>query len=178
MLRCDSHTTCRTDKACRACVQVPAVTGNQSDPQDAARSGSGRENVLEASKLSDSDQQCYQLVALAYGRVLSLSLGDGSGVGDHPRLILRLLHFAIHYHKHGMHAMLERALAMVPPIAWEAVAPQLFAQLQHSALPVRQFATRTLGVLCGVAPAAVLYTLVAKAWKEGSEVAPRGEHTV
>ena len=111
----------------------------------------------------------YQHVALAYARVLALSLADGSGVGDHPRLILRLLHFAIHYHKHGMHALLERALHMVPPIAWEGVAPQLFAQLQHSALTVRQFATRTLGALCEVAPAAVLYTLVAKAWSEGQE---------
>lgn len=144
-----------------------------SDPQslqeDSKRSNSDRENEREASKLSDNDQLCYQHVALAYARVLSLSLHGGSSAGDHPRLILRLLHFAIHYHKHGMHALLEGALQMVPPLAWEGVAPQLFVQLRHSALPVRQFATRTLGALCEVAPAAVLYTLVAKAWREGSE---------
>lgn len=155
-------------------VQVPDTIGGHSMAQDTSlqetrRSISDRENDPEASKLSETDQLCYQHVALAYARVLSLSLSDGSGVGDHPRLILRLLHFAIHYHKHGMHALLERALCMVPSIAWEGVAPQLFVQLQHSALPVRQFATRTLGALCEVAPAAVLYTLVAKAWREGDE---------
>lgn len=136
---------------------------------DTRRSNSERETDKDTSKLSETDQLCYQHVALAYARVLSLSLSEGTGVGDHPRLILRLLHFAIHYHKHGMHALLERALCMVPPIAWEGVAPQLFVQLQHSVLPVRQFATRTLGALCEVAPAAVLYTLVAKAWREGDD---------
>jgi hypothetical protein len=153
---------------------VPDPKSNQSIFPDAStheskRFDSERENDREASKLSDTDQLCYQHVALAYARVLSLSLNGGSSASDHPRLILRLLHFAIHYHKHGMHALLEQALGMVPPIAWEGVAPQLFVQLQHSALQVRQFVARSLCALCEVAPAAVLYTLVAKAWPEGDK---------
>lgn len=113
-------------------------------------------------ELTQEERLCYQHVALAYSRVLALSLPQG-GV-DHPRLVLRLLHLAIHYHKHGMQSQLEAAMQMVPASAWEVVAPQLFVQLHHSQQHVRAFATKTLAALAGPAPAAVLYTVVAKSW--------------
>eukprot|EP00892_Ulva_mutabilis_P006373 jgi/Ulvmu1/4107/UM019_0086.1 len=118
-------------------------------------------SVRAEPELTEEERLCYQHVALAYSRVLALSLPQG-GV-DHPRLVLRLLHLAIHYHKHGMQSQLEAAMQMVPAIAWEVVAPQLFVQLHHSQQHVRAFATKTLAALAEPAPAAVLYTVVASA---------------
>lgn len=134
-------------------------------------SDSAASNGLPASggrsepELTQEERLCYQHVALAYSRVLGLSLPQG-GV-DHPRLVLRLLHLAIHYHKHGMQSQLEAAMQMVPAIAWEVVAPQLFVQLHHSQQHVRAFATKTLAALAEAAPAAVLYTVVANASSGG-----------
>lgn len=128
---------------------------------DSASSGLAAAGAPSEPELSEEERLCYQHVALAYSRVLALSLPQG-GV-DQPRLVLRLLHLAIHYHKHGMQSQLEAAMQMVPAIAWEVVAPQLFVQLHHSQQHVRAFATKTLAALAEPAPAAVLYTVVANA---------------
>lgn len=129
---------------------------------DAASSGLAAAGSHVEPELTQEERLCYQHVALAYSRVLALSLPQG-GV-DHPRLVLRLLHLAIHYHKHGMQSQLEAAMQMVPASAWEVVAPQLFVQLHHSQQHVRAFATKTLAALAEPAPAAVLYTVVANSW--------------
>jgi hypothetical protein len=110
--------------------------------------------------LTESDELCYTHISLAYARVLSLSVGRT----HHLRLLLRLLHFVIH-HKDGLIvAALQTALKIVPPGAWEVLAPQLFVQLHHSQPHVRACATQLLAALSKPAPAAVLYALVAKAW--------------
>jgi hypothetical protein len=112
--------------------------------------------------LSASDEVCYRHVIIAYARVLALDYGSASGT-DATRLLLRLLHFAIHHNTPAMAPAIAAAFAMVPPAAWEVLAPQLFVQLQHSKPHVRAYATQLLAGLAGPVPAAVLYTAVAAA---------------
>jgi len=67
--------------------------------------------------------------------------------------------------KHG--AALERQLALhlerCPPRAWQAITPQLFAQLHHPAPGVRRLVLRLLQRVAAAAPFAVLYTTLAEA---------------
>jgi hypothetical protein len=115
--------------------------------------------------LTRTDTLSYCHVVLAYARALSLDAVSGSGA-DTTRLLLRLLHFAIHHEDSSMQAAIGVALRLVPPAAWQVLAPQLFVQLQHSKPHVRKYATRLLAALARPVPAAVLYTLVAMAAPE------------
>lgn len=80
---------------------------------------------VSASKapLTPSDSVAYCHVVLAYARALSLDALSGSGL-DTTRLLLRLLHFAIHHEDSSMQAAIRVALRLVPPAAWQVLALQ------------------------------------------------------
>jgi hypothetical protein len=115
---------------------------------------------LSKTPLSASDELCYKHIVLAYARALSLDFHTTSGT-DTTRLLLRLLHFAIHHNTAVIQPAIAEALNMVPPAAWEVLAPQLFVQLQHSQAHVRAYATQLLAALAKPVPASVLYAVVA-----------------
>ena len=126
--------------------------------------GAANAKTTRSSKapLTASDEACYRHVVLAYARALALDHGATTGT-DSTRVLLRLLHFAIHHNTAAMQPAIAAAFAMVPPAAWEVLAPQLFVQLQHSQAHVRTYATQLLAALAGPVPASVLYTAVAAA---------------
>ena len=115
--------------------------------------------------LDSIDELGYKHVALAYARALALDAHNAQAT-DATRLLLRLLHFAIHHNTPAVVPALARALAMVPPATWDILAPQLFVQLRHSQPHVRTYAVQLLLGLARTVPASVLYTAVAS---EGAE---------
>ena len=116
--------------------------------------------------LTPSDELCYRHVTLACARALALDC-NAAGSTDTTRILLRLLHLAIHHNTDAMAPAIAAALDMVPPAAWEVLAPQLFVQLQHSQQHVRAYATQILAGLAKPVPASVLYAAVAAAAQQG-----------
>jgi hypothetical protein len=79
--------------------------------------------------------------------------------------------------RHGasLQTTLMTSLDMCPPGTWQALTPQLFAQLRHSAPGVRQLVLRLLQQVSVTAPFAVLYPALAEvqaAERAGGRVAP------
>ncbi len=69
-------------------------------------------------------------------------------------------------HGHAIEPSLQQHLALPPPGVWQAVTPQIFAQLRHPQPAVRGLLLQLLQRVAAAAPFAVLYPALAEVQAE------------
>lgn len=105
--------------------------------------------------------QLYVASCEAYSHYLATAVSSQALASPEQGLgiLLRLLQVVIE-HGDSCEDQLQQVLNHIPVSAWQALTPQLLAQLQHGSAAVRNIVQRILQGLSVVVPCAVLYPLV------------------